>query len=76
MDDSLTKPWASLPATGPLLPVRAAAEFLGYSLSGYYAGAARGELPPIIKIGRGTGGRAAVPRPWLEALIQARAAGA
>lgn len=66
-------PWAGLPATGPLLPLKQAAQYIGYSLSGYYAAAARGELPPTIKMGRGVGGRVAVPRPWLDAVIAARA---
>lgn len=70
---NLEAPWAGLPATGPLLPLKQAAQYIGYSLSGYYAAAARGELPPIIKIGRGQGGRVAVPRPWLDALIASRA---
>lgn len=74
-DSNPAPPWAGIPATGPLLRMREAAKYVGYSLSGYYAAAARGELPPIIKMGRGQGGRAAVPRPWLDAVIASRAGG-
>jgi excisionase family DNA binding protein len=70
------QPWAAIPATGPLLRPKDAAEYLGYSKSQFYALAERGELPAPIKIGRGHNGAAGVPRPWLDAIIAARAGGA
>ena len=56
-------PWAELPATGPLLRPKAAAQYLGYSKSQYYALADRGELPKPIKIGRGHNAATGVPVP-------------
>ncbi|SLJ88352.1 hypothetical protein SAMN06295987_101792 [Novosphingobium mathurense] len=73
--ETIDKPWAGLPATGPLLRPKAAAEYLGCSVSAYYASAARGELPAFIKMGRGHFGSVAVPRPWLDAVIAARVNG-
>jgi predicted DNA-binding transcriptional regulator AlpA len=64
-----------MPATGPLLRPQEAAAYLGYSAGQYYALAAKGLLPRPIKIGPGHNGAAAVPRPWLDALISARANG-
>lgn len=66
-------PWFDIPAAGPMLRPNAAAGYLGYSIGQYYALAAKGELPRPIKIGRGQNGASAVPRPWLDALIAARA---
>ena len=69
------KPWAALPPTGPLLRPAEAAAYLGYSVSQYYALAAKGVLPAAIRIGPGHNGAAGVPRPWLDATIAARAVG-
>lgn len=68
-----TSPWAGIPATGPLLRPRAAAEYVGISKGRYYILAARGELPAPIPIGRRLARATAVPRPWLDAVIAARA---
>jgi len=69
MTDSTSPPWAGMPAAGPLLRVDEAARYVGYSKTRYYALAAVGEVPRPIKMGRGHGGAAGVPRPWLDALI-------
>lgn len=71
----LVRPWAHVPATGPMLRPKGAAAYLGYSLSQYYALAAQGVVPRPIRMGPGHNGGAGVPRPWLDALIAARAAG-
>ena len=63
------RPWDEVPATGPLLRVRVAAQYLGLSISHYYALAQRGELPNVIKIGERAAG---VPTPWLDAVVRAR----
>lgn len=69
-----TKPWDDIPPTGPLLRPKDAAAYLGYSKAWYYALASRGDLPSPIQMGRGQGAATAVPRPWLDAVIAARAA--
>jgi len=70
----LAQPWLGIPPTGPLLRPDAAAEYIGYSTTQYYALAAKGELPAPVKIGRGQHGASAVPRPWLDAVIASRVA--
>lgn len=65
-------PWADIPATGPLLRPKDAAAYIGYSPQQYYALATIGEMPPLIKIGRGQKGASGVPRPWLDAVIASR----
>ncbi|HKR16616.1 helix-turn-helix transcriptional regulator [Rhizorhapis sp.] len=67
-----TKPWADVPATGPLLRPAQAAEFLGFkSRSHYYRLAEQGRVPSPIHVG----GRAAgIPLAWLQAVIAAAAA--
>ncbi len=62
-------PWADLPATGPLLRVPAAAEYLGYSAAGYYQRAREGSFPKPISIGIGMRAVSGVPKPWLDAII-------
>lgn len=69
----INQPWASIPAAGPLLRPKDAAEYLGYSKSHFYALVERGELPKPIKIGRGFNAATGVPRPWLDAVIADRA---
>ena len=71
-----SKPWQGVPATGPMLRPKDAAAYLGYSVSQFYSLAAQGFVPQPIRIGPGHNGGAGVPRPWLDALIAARAAGA
>ena len=67
-------PWAGIPATGPILRPKDAAEYLGYGRSQFYALVGKGELPQLIKLGSGAGGASGVPKPWLDAVIAARAA--
>jgi predicted DNA-binding transcriptional regulator AlpA len=67
-----TPPWAGIPACGPLLRTEDAARYLGLSRSYFHKLAARGDLPTPIKIGLKASG---LPRPWLDAVISARAAG-
>lgn len=70
-----TSPWKGIPATGPILRPKAAAEYLGYSPTRFYTLVARGDLPKPIKIGRGASNAACgVPKPWLDALIASCAA--
>jgi excisionase family DNA binding protein len=68
----LPRPWAEIPATGPFLRVRSAAEYLGLSVSHYYSLAKRGDLPGVVKIGERASG---VPRPWLDAVVKSRVDG-
>jgi len=68
------QPWDGIPATGPLLRPKEAAAYLGYSRAHYYVLASRGDVPLPIRMGRGKVAAAAVPKPWLDAVIAARAA--
>ena len=67
-------PWSNLPAVGPILRPAAAAAYLGYSRSRYYALVAAGRLPRPIKMGLGFNGAAGIPQAWLDAVLTARAA--
>jgi len=69
-----TQPWANIPPSGPLLRPKDAAAYLGYSTRWYYALAAKGDLPSPIRMADGKTAASAVPRPWLDAVIAARAA--
>jgi predicted DNA-binding transcriptional regulator AlpA len=62
-------PWETIPATGPLLRPKAAAAYLGISVSRFYGLAAEGLVPRPIRIGRGSNGASGVPVRWLDALI-------
>lgn len=75
MEQTEAKPWSNVPATGPMLRPDAAAAYLGYSTSHFYALVGRGDLPPPVKMGRGQHGASAVPKPWLDAVIASWAAG-
>lgn len=63
------KPWGNLPAHGPM--IRSPWKFTGESRAGYYARAAKGIVPPLIRIGDNI---SATPQSWLNAFIEARAA--
>ena len=63
-------PWASILPTGPILRTANAADYLGLSLATFYEQAAKGRLPKPLKVGDRASG---VPRPWLDAVIAARA---
>jgi predicted DNA-binding transcriptional regulator AlpA len=64
-------PWADIPPTGPLLRPRAAAEYLGLSVSGFYKLVSKDKLPSPIRFGVQASG---VPQPWLDAVIARKAA--
>lgn len=67
------KPWDGIPVTGPLIRVNAAAEYVGYSVTQFYELVKQGVLPKPLHLGNSQ--RAAgVPKPWLDAVIAARAA--
>lgn len=69
-EDDENRPWATVPPTGPVLRPEDAAEYLGISVTTYYDQAGKGMLPSPFQIGvRATG----VPRPWLDAVVTARA---
>jgi predicted DNA-binding transcriptional regulator AlpA len=70
LNTAVCQPWASVPATGPVLRPDAAAEYLGLSITHYYEQARRGILPKPIKMGLRASG---VPRPWLDAVVAANA---
>lgn len=63
-------PWEGIPATGPLLRPKAAATYLGYSLSRFYSLVSEGKIP-LVKLGRGFNGASGVPQPWCDAIIAA-----
>lgn len=63
--------WMGIPATGPLLRPADAARYLGLGISTMYDQIQRGEIPPLVKIGARASG---IPKPWLDAAIQLRAA--
>lgn len=65
----LSRPWLSIPATGPVLRPAAAAKYLGLSRSKLYALIADNKLPRPIRLSEGTVG---IPQPWLDACIAAR----
>ena len=71
---SVRPAWENVPATGPLLRCAEAAEYVGYSRQQYRTLAKQGDLPPLIKMGRNYSGASVVPKPWLDAVIAARAA--
>lgn len=60
------QPWADLPAHGPM--IRSPWKYTGESRSGYYARAAKGLVPPLIRIGENI---SATPKGWLDAFIAA-----
>jgi predicted DNA-binding transcriptional regulator AlpA len=68
-------PWHDVPATGPILRYKAAAEYLGISKSAFFRLIAEGHLPQPIALTAGAYPNAAkgYPRPWLDAVIAARA---
>jgi predicted DNA-binding transcriptional regulator AlpA len=67
-------PWAGVPASGPMLRPADGARYIAYSLSSYYRGVARGQLPKPIKMGQGGFNAAsAIPQAWLDAVIADRA---
>lgn len=67
------KPWEGLPTKGPLMRPKDAAAYLGYSRGHFAALVAKGELPPLIRMGRGRTAATAVPRDHLDAVIADRA---
>jgi excisionase family DNA binding protein len=69
-----SRPWAGIPPSGPLMRPKEAANYLGYSRSAFYAAVQRGDIK-LIKMGNGAGGASALPRPWADAIIAAKAAG-
>lgn len=69
------QPWHGIPATGPLLRPAEAARYLGYrSATYFYTLVKKGIVPSPIRLGPGNSGAVGVPRPWLDAVIQAAAA--
>jgi excisionase family DNA binding protein len=68
-----TQYWLTLlgTPTGPVLRPAEAASYLGLSISSFYGLIQAGELPPLIKVGRRA---AAMPKPWLDRLLQKRLA--
>ena len=71
MTPNIKQPWLDIPATGPLLRPDAAAEYLSISVNRLYVLGNTGVLPRPLKIGTRSSG---IPRPWLDAVIAARAA--
>ena len=69
----LSKPWAHIPPSGPLLRAKAAAAYIGYSKAQFYALVNEGILPAPIHLGDNCHA-AGVSKPWLDAVIASRAA--
>ena len=67
------QPWINIPATGPLLRPKAAATYLGCSVTQLYRLVAAGVVPKPFKA-TASGVASGIPRPWLDAVIAARAA--
>lgn len=61
--------WKGIPAQLPMMRLKTIVEETGLSRSVVYDLIARGELPPLIKIGSRA---SAMPRIWLEAYIQSK----
>lgn len=67
-------PWANLPARGPYLRPKKAAEYLGISKTTFYRLVNAGKIPAPIRFGSALNAAVGVPQVWLDAAIAGNAA--